>query len=180
MIARTRKPRSYERDPHDGFALIRIRVLRAHDIPACGAIVGSDALWQRYGISARKARQLIRDARRRRERLYVATADGQVVGFIWFLLHGTFAHSGYIRWIVVASSARGKGVGTKLMAFAETQILRAGPNVFLLVSAFNRLAQRFYWRRGYQPIGRLADYVAPGITEVLYRKTTGPPRPRPR
>ncbi len=176
-MARTRKPSSHEGDP-GGVGRIRIRILRAHDIPACVAIVTSHALWQRYGISARKARQLIRSARRRRERLYVATADGQVVGFIWFLLHGTFAHSGYIRWIGVAPSARGKGVGTALMAFAETQILRTGPNVFLLVSAFNRLAQRFYRRRGYQPIGRLADYVAPGITELLYRKTTGPFRPR--
>ncbi len=177
-MARTRKPSNHERDPDGDVGRIRIRVLRAHDIPVCGAIVASDALWQRYRISARKARQLIRGARRRRERLYVATADGQVVGFIWFLLHGTFVHSGYIRWIGVAPLARGKGVGTALMAFAETQILRTGPNVFLLVSAFNRLAQRFYRRRDYQPIGRLADYVAPGLTELLYRKTTGPIRPR--
>jgi ribosomal protein S18 acetylase RimI-like enzyme len=42
------------------------------------------------------------------------------------------------------------------------------------VSDFNPKAQAFYRRLGYTRVGTLADYVVPGITEYLYRKTQGP------
>ncbi len=155
---------------------VRIRLLRASDIRACASIVALDLLWQRYGISLRQARELISSGVRQGNRLYVAVVRRQVVGFVWFQVDGTFAHSGYVRWIGIAPSARGKGIGTALMDFAEKQILRHGPNVFLLVSDFNRLARRFYKRRGYRQVGALSDYVLPGVTEQLYRKTIGPIR----
>ncbi len=151
----------------------QVRILRPQDIPACAAIIASESLWQRYGTSGRSARELIRGAFRRHDCLYVARANGQVVGFIWFLLRGAFAHSGYIRLIAVAASARGQGVGTALMEVAEKRIFQSGPNVFLLVSTFNRPAQQFYRRRGYRPVGRVPDYVASGLTELIYRKTEG-------
>ncbi len=157
---------------------ILIRALRTADIPICAGIVGADPLWYRYGISVQKARTWIRRGHRRRERLYVAIANRQVVGLVWFFIRGTFVHSGYIRLIAVAASARRQGVGSALMEFAERHILRAGPNVFLLVSAFNRPAKRFYRKRGYQPVGTLSHYIAPGLTELLYRKTIGPLRSR--
>ncbi len=77
----------------------------------------------------------------------------------------------------MAPEAQGRGVGTLLMDAAEDEIFRAGPNVFLLVTATNTRAQRFYERRGYRRIGEIADYIQPGITEVLYRKTLGPIQP---
>jgi ribosomal protein S18 acetylase RimI-like enzyme len=97
-----------------------------------------------------------------------------VVGFVWFREEGTFHHSGYVRWIGVAPHAQRAGVGRLLMAYAEEQILRCGPNVFLLVSDFNRRAQAFYRRQGYAKVGAIPDYVVPGITEYLYRKSRGP------
>lgn len=162
-------------DHHTG-SRIHIRALRSTDIPACAKIVSTDQLWKRYDISLGRARAIFK-AHRRQDRIYVAVADRHVVGFVWFLLRGTFAHSGYIRWIAVAASAQEQGIGSALMDFAERQLLRAGPNVFLLVSAFNRQAQQFYRRRGYQAIGTISDYVVPGIAERLYRKTRGPLRP---
>lgn len=60
------------------------------------------------------------------------------------------------------------------MRHAEERILRKGPNVFLLVSGFNRGAKAFYKRLGYREVGVIPDYIVPGITERLYRKTTGP------
>jgi ribosomal protein S18 acetylase RimI-like enzyme len=104
----------------------------------------------------------------------VARLDGDVVGFVWFHEGGTFHHSGYVRWIGVAPQAQRSGVGRRLMAYAEARILRRGPNVFLLVSDFNRRAQAFYRRQGYTRVGAIPDYVVSGITEYLYRKTQGP------
>jgi ribosomal protein S18 acetylase RimI-like enzyme len=104
----------------------------------------------------------------------VAVRGTKVVGFVWFQVRGTFAHSGYVRWIATAPSVRGQGVGAALLRSAEARILRHGPNVFLLVSHFNRRAQCFYRALGYERVGVLRDYVRPGIHEHVYRKTTGP------
>jgi ribosomal protein S18 acetylase RimI-like enzyme len=79
-----------------------------------------------------------------------------------------------VRWIAVALAARGRGVGERLMRHAEDRIFRRGPNVFLTVSDFNRRAQAFYRKLGYTEVGAIRNYVVPGITERLYRKTRGP------
>jgi ribosomal protein S18 acetylase RimI-like enzyme len=60
------------------------------------------------------------------------------------------------------------------MRHAEERIFRRGPNVYLLVSDFNVKAQAFYRKLGYVKVGALRDYVVPGITERVYRKTRGP------
>jgi ribosomal-protein-alanine N-acetyltransferase len=104
----------------------------------------------------------------------VAEQAGQVVGFVWFRTEGTFHHSGYVRWIAVAREARSRGIGRLLMQHAEQRILEQGPNVFLLVSDFNRRARAFYRKRGYTRVGVLPDYVVPGVTEHLLRKSRGP------
>jgi len=137
-------------------------------------MVAGEPLWQRYGISEGRARRLIAAAARRRDPVYVAVQGARVLGFVWFQLDGTFAYSGYVRWIGTAAASRRKGIGSALMKFAEQRILRRGPNVFLLVSDFNRRAQRFYRARGYGRVGVLTDYVIPGVTELVYRKTVAP------
>ncbi len=158
--------------------------LRATDVDDCARIVAGDPLWQRYGLTLSGARRAIRGAQgaARRGRLaardagelVVARQRGRAVGFIWFHLRGTFHHSGYVRWIAVAPEAQGRGVGQALMAYAEDRILKGGPNVFLMVSDFNQGAQTFYEKLGYTRVGAIPDYIVPGITEVLYRKTRGP------
>ncbi|MGH2376279.1 MAG: GNAT family N-acetyltransferase [bacterium] len=165
-------------------ARVVISPLRAADIEACAEIVGGDPLWQRYGMTRALARRVFqRTLVAGRSRGWVARVTGEVsvarqagrvVGFIWFRLDGTFHHSGYVRWIAVAPKARGRGVGERLMRYAEDRIFRWGPNVYLLVSDFNVRAQAFYSRLGYMKAGALPDYVVKGITERLYRKTRGP------
>ncbi len=160
-----------------------VRRLRAGDVDDSARIVAGDPLWERYGVTFRWARQAISRAlgaaRRRRTaaqeaaELAVARHGSRVVGFIWFHLRGTFHHSGYVRWIAVAPEARDRGVGRRLMRYAEQRIFKAGPNVFLMVSDFNEQAQRFYEALGYRLVGKVPDYIVPGIGEHVYRKTRG-------
>jgi len=157
------------------------------DIEACARIVVTDPLWRRYRLTLPRARRVLREAMGRREgrsrnraELAVATLDGSVVGFVLYHLHGTFHYSGYVRWIAVATMARGRGVGAALMRHAEAHIFRTGPNVFLTVSDFNRRAQAFYRALGYRNVGAIPNYVIPGITEILYRKTRGSLKSRAR
>ncbi len=165
-------------------ASLRIRSLRATDVDLCARLIAADPLWKRYHITLARARRLLREVlaathrggSRTREagEFAVARSAGQVLGFIWFRLDGTFHHSGYIRWIGVAPHVRGQGVGASLIAYAERKIFARGPNVFLMVSAFNTQAQVFYKRLGYKEIGAVPNYAIRGITERLFRKTQGP------
>jgi [ribosomal protein S18]-alanine N-acetyltransferase len=155
-----------------------VRPLRAADVEACAAIMAALPLWREYGVSAASARDTFTAALAGQEsRVQVAEDGARILGFVEYLVRGTFGHSGYVWAVGVAADAQGRGVGGRLMDAAEADILGAGPNVFLLVNSTNATAQRFYARRGYRRIGELADYMRPGVTEILYRKTRGPIRP---
>lgn len=103
---------------------------------------------------------------------YGAFDGGGLAGFLVLVMHGAF--TGYIQSVCVAPARRGQGLGRELMAFAERRILHETPNVFLCVSSFNPGARRLYERLGYEVVGELRDYIVPGHSEILMRKTTGP------
>ena len=156
-----------------------VRPLDEADVDACAAIMFGLPLWRRYGVTtfdAARARigRMYTESRAGHSRTQVADDRGRAVGFVYYLLRGTFGHSGYVWSVGVASDRQGRGIGGRLMDAAETDIFATDPNVFLLVSADNAGAQRFYERRGYRRVGELPDYVIPGITEIVYRKTRGP------
>jgi ribosomal-protein-alanine N-acetyltransferase len=108
-----------------------------------------------------------------RER-YLALAGGKPAGFLMINMQGAFI--GYVQLIGVAPAFRGRGAGRALIEFAEQRIFRETPNVFICVSDFNRDAQAFYERMGYEKVGVLHDFLVAGRAEILLRKTTGPLR----
>jgi ribosomal protein S18 acetylase RimI-like enzyme len=104
--------------------------------------------------------------------VYVARVGATLAGHILVNMQGPFA--GYIGVLVVAPEFRSRGIGARLVRFAEERIFRDSPNVFLCVSNFNPRAQQFYARLGYERIGELKDYVINGASEFLMRKSIGP------
>ena len=103
---------------------------------------------------------------------YAAVRGDAFVGVLILNLRGAFV--GYLQTVFVAPQARGSGVGSALVQFAEERIFSAHPNVFLCVSAFNTGARRMYKRLGYAPVGELTNFLADGQSELLLRKTRGP------
>jgi [ribosomal protein S18]-alanine N-acetyltransferase len=89
----------------------------------------------------------------------------------------TGAFVGYIQTIAIQPDRRGRGLGSRLIDFAERRILAESPNVFMCVSSFNHDARRLYERLGYHVVGELTDYIVQGHSEILLRKTTGPLSP---
>lgn len=81
---------------------------------------------------------------------------------------------GYIQTVCIDPARRGRGLGSKLVEFAEQRILQVSPNIFLCVSSFNQGARRLYEQLGYTVVGELTDYIVRGHSELLLRKTTGP------
>ncbi len=103
--------------------------------------------------------------------IYITTDNNKLSGFIILQMAGTF--KGYIQTICVSPEARGKGIGTALIQFAENRIFKVSPNVFMCVSSFNNEAAKLYKQLGYVKIGELKDFILKGYSEILLRKSTG-------
>ena len=149
----------------------RLAPLAERDIQPCAALMATSEPWTRYGITPDGAIALWRQAFDTRARVSVARLAEQTAGFAWYIAGGGFGLSGYLKLLGVAAEARGHGIGAALLAHVEQQTLADGQrDLILLVSDFNEPAQRFYERHGYRHEGMLADYVIPGIAELIYRK----------
>jgi ribosomal-protein-alanine N-acetyltransferase len=136
-------------------------------------IMAESEPWVTLGTGYERSLKLLsNDARER----YLAKVSGEPAGFLVISMQGAFV--GYIQLVGVASTFRGQGVGKSLIGFAEQRIFRETPNVFICVSAFNKDAQGFYAKLGYRRIGELKDFIIPGHSEFLLRKTIGPIRPK--
>jgi ribosomal-protein-alanine N-acetyltransferase len=147
-----------------------IRLLASADeAKRCAQMMCSTEPWITLGRSFAESLALLQDPERE---TYVAADGDQPLGFIILNMRGAFV--GYIQTVCVDDAARGQGVGTRLVEFAERRIFRETPNVFLCVSSFNPRARALYERLGYETIGELKNYLIEGASEILMRKTIGP------
>jgi len=147
-----------------------VRQFTARDASACGAIVGATPLWQRAGLGAARAAALLTAAAEAGDTVVVLTDGDAIDGFAWIDRRGAFGRSAYLRMIAVEPARRGAGLGTHLMQAFEAIAAAEGPDAFLLVSDFNTDAQRLYRRLGYVEVGRVPEYVTPGVAEVIMWK----------
>ena len=90
------------------------------------------------------------------DRLRVAVADGEIVGFVMFSVgSGRYEQDvlrGVVENIYVVPDARNDGVGSALLSAAEEALAAEGADVVSLESmADNDAARRFYRSHGYSP-----------------------------
>ena len=138
-------------------------------IRECATIMASSEPW----ITLRRSYdQILARLSRSDREVYAAFSGDVLLGFVVIVMTGAFV--GYVQTIAVREDARGRGIGSALLAFAEERIWRESPNVFICVSSFNPRARALYERRGYSVVGELPDYVVRGHSEILLRKTIGP------
>ena len=104
--------------------------------------------------------------------VYLALMGNEIAGFTILIMQGALV--GYIQSICVTPDWRNKGIGSQLMKFAENRIFNEAPNAFIMVSSFNSDAKRLYNRLGFETIGELKDYIIPGYSEFLLRKSIAP------
>jgi ribosomal protein S18 acetylase RimI-like enzyme len=138
------------------------------DAEWCAQMMAANEPW----ITLRRDLSACREALARPgTELFVARDRGQPVGFILVAPYG-LAACPYISTIGVAADARGRGVGSQLLRFAERHFI-ARRHLFLLVSSFNERAQRLYRRHGYERVGELHDYIVEGASEIILHKRLG-------
>ena len=141
------------------------------DRERCAWLMSSSDPWLTLGRTYESSYELLGDSTRE---IYVAKVGEDLAGFIILLMQGALV--GYVQTICMAPEHRNRGLGRRLLTFAEERIFRDSPNVFLCVSSFNSGAQRLYLRLGYELIGEFKDYIVRGHSELLMRKTRGPLR----
>ena len=136
----------------------------------CADIMSTTEPWITLGTTRLTA---YRNASNPQGETYVAAARDEIVGVVIVAMTVPLI-KGYINALAVKDGWRNRGIGGRLLAFAEERIGRDSPNCFLCVSSFNADAQRFYRRMGYEQVGEFADYIIAGASELLMRKSKGP------
>ena len=99
---------------------------------------------------------------------YLVRRDGETLGLA--TLRYPWLRGAYIELFAVLPGAQGQGVGKALLGHLEASYRGRTGNLWLLVSAFNARARRFYECHGFAPIGTVPDLVVPGHDEILLRK----------
>ncbi|MFY9609517.1 MAG: GNAT family N-acetyltransferase [Blastocatellia bacterium] len=145
------------------------KLQQATDAEWCARVMTGSEPWVTLGRDYEESLQIITDLSKE---VYISIVEGEAAGFIILNMKGAFV--GYVQTICIAPESRGRGIGSRLLEFAEDRIFSESPNVFLCVSSFNERARRLYERSGYSVIGELKDYLVRGHSEILMRKSLGP------
>jgi ribosomal-protein-alanine N-acetyltransferase len=139
------------------------------DFEACARMMAETDPWITLGMENDQCLRAFDGSFRE---VFVLKKASVIIGFVVMQPLGTF--KGYIQTICINKANRGAGYGTKLLQFCEERILSYSPNIFICVSSFNQKALQLYLQFGFELVGELKDFIKPGFTELLLRKTVGP------
>ena len=118
-----------------------------------GEIAGHDWRW-------RKARHVDDDVKEHADGIFVAEVDGKILGYISTRVD-LDAGKGRIPNLAVAASARGQGIGRKLIRHALEYFQTEGMGVAVIETmASNPIGQSLYPSCGFEEVGRQIHYAA--------------------
>jgi GNAT superfamily N-acetyltransferase len=106
-------------------------------------------------------------------RCFVLEEHGEHLGFVYHAAEAMTEGTWILWWIVVKPHTQGKGVGGRLMQFAEHDAKKLGARlVYLYTSGLphSELTRKFYLKHGYEQEGRLRDFYAAGDDQIVFRK----------
>jgi len=143
-----------------------------HIEPATAEIVGAALAsmdpWRTLGMSATALTGLLLDPGHhlRCEAMFM---DGIPVGVI--ALRHPWLYGPYVALLAVLPDWQGRGLGSVMLRRIEEEM--KPKNVWVCVSSFNRSAERFYIRNGFEHVGSLPGLLHPEFDELLMRKRLG-------
>jgi len=150
-----------------------IRDMAARDREAVVQLLAESDPWKKLGYSAGDWDRIFCPVPQGRDS-YVAELDGRVAGIA--IVKQKFLLGDYLELLGVAGWARKQGIGDRLLTHIERLVFERTKNVFACVSDFNQQARDFYKKQGYQEIGPMPNFLIPGSSEILLRKSAGPAR----
>jgi ribosomal protein S18 acetylase RimI-like enzyme len=108
----------------------------------------------------------------------VAYAErGQPIAFAYYAPAAMTDRTWDLWWIAVSKHTHAKGIGSKLLRYAEDDIRAAGGRLLILETSslpHYDLTRRFYLKHGYEQAATISDYYADGDDIVYFRKRLAP------
>jgi GNAT superfamily N-acetyltransferase len=99
--------------------------------------------------------------------------DGQPVGFAYYAPTAMTDRTWHLYWIFVTKAIQAKGIGAKLLAFAEKDIHATGGRLFLIETSSlpsYQPTRNFYLKYNYEQAATIRDFYADGDDQVIFRK----------
>ncbi|MGL6197767.1 MAG: GNAT family N-acetyltransferase [Lachnospiraceae bacterium] len=141
----------------------------SQSIYQCAEIISSEHAWQLYEIDLNKAIEILTSMP---DQIYAIKENNIVQGFATLRLQGIGNIGAYVRMVAVRQDCRGQSMGRYLIDYVQKEAEKQGDkNIFLICSADNQNASRFYEAIGFNRVGILTDLVIVGHDEILYRRT---------
>ena len=136
------------------------------------SLAGMDP-WRILGYPASALTQYLLRPDLALRRYAVLAPDGAVMGVIG--VRYPWLRGPYLELFGLFEAYQGQGLGSELIEWFTDQARLTSANAWVIVSAFNHGAYRFYQRHGFAEVGVLNDLARPGYDERLLRKILAPP-----
>jgi ribosomal protein S18 acetylase RimI-like enzyme len=98
---------------------------------------------------------------------------GKPIAFAYFAPADMTDRTWYLYWIAVSKRIQAKGIGGKLLKYAEEEIRKANGRVLFIETSslpHYNLTRSFYIKQGYESAAVLKDYYSDGDDMVVFRK----------
>jgi GNAT superfamily N-acetyltransferase len=99
--------------------------------------------------------------------------DGKPAGFAYYAPTPMTDRTWHLYWIFVSKEIQAKGIGAKLLAFAEADIIATGGRLFLIETSSlpsYEPTRRFYLKFNYEQAATVKDFYMDGDDQVIFRK----------
>ena len=98
--------------------------------------------------------------------LVAENPDGEVVGYVgvhWLQYLMASDNRGYVSELFVRQSARGRGIGRKLLEVVKEQAIKRGCSRLMVVNVPNRITypRRFFLKLGWEERAEVANFILP-------------------
>jgi ribosomal protein S18 acetylase RimI-like enzyme len=106
-------------------------------------------------------------------RCFILEEGGELLGFEYHAPEEMTVGTWTLWWIVVRADIQGRGLGRRLLAFAENDARERGGGVLFVETSGTphyEPTRRFYLKHGYDQEARLRDFYAPGDDQIVFRK----------
>jgi len=100
----------------------------------------------------------------------------QILGFVYFAPAAMTDRTWYLYWIAVTRHTQARGIGGKLLKYAEQEIEQAGGRILLIETSslgHYEPTRRFYVKHHYDQATIIPDYYADGDSMVIFSKRFG-------
>jgi ribosomal protein S18 acetylase RimI-like enzyme len=154
---------------------IKVRQMTRRDKPALMKILRSTPEFKpsEVVVAEEVINSYLRDPRGSGYYALVAELDSAIAGYICYgpapLTEGTWD----IYWIAVSAEKQDKGIGGALLAYAEGRIREIQGRLAIIETSSKpeyEKTRRFHLSHGYEVIGRIPDFYAPGDDKLILQK----------